>query len=263
MTPQSPTSNSKPIALITGANRGIGYTLALTLARDYSFHILLGSRNPSSGAAAAATLRDEGLSVEPLTIDLGDDDSITYAATTVRERYGRLDVLVNNAAILLDKNQESEKERRELWRKTFETNVFGTAAATEAFIPLLSQSTVPRIVFLSSTLGSITDRLSPSGKYTASHPIYRSSKAAVNMLAAHYASKFRDEEEEEEAESGGANAKKWKVNVVCPGYVKTEMNGGEGYISVEEAMPNIVRVCTLGDDGETGTFSDNAGPVPW
>jgi NAD(P)-dependent dehydrogenase (short-subunit alcohol dehydrogenase family) len=236
------------IALITGANRGLGFELARALARDYGFHVLLGSRSAEAGDAAAKKLQGEGLSVESIAISLTDDNLITAAAEEVKNKYGRLDILVNNAAISIDIKHPGPQ--RELFKETFDTNVYGHAAVTDAFIPLLEKSTLPRLVFLSSKLGSIADRLDEKSVYDPVGVfVYRTSKAALNMVAAQYARKYRE--------------KGWKVNVVCPGWVKTDMNDGNGAITTEEAMPNIVRLCTLGADGESGTWTDPYGPVPW
>ncbi|KAF2752083.1 carbonyl reductase [Sporormia fimetaria CBS 119925] len=226
----APQDITKPIALITGANKSIGFTLARSLARDHSFHILLCSRSPERGATAASELRSQGLSVDAITLDLTSDASILSAAAHVRTTYGRLNVLVNNAAIILDGLTVPSETLsvRELAHKTFDTNVFGTYAVTEAFLPLLHSSLSPqypqhgppRIVFLSSTLGSVSDRLSTSSVYDGvGSEVYRCSKAATNMLGGIYARRF--------LESG------WKVSVVCPGYVKTDMNAGQGMVTVE------------------------------
>jgi NAD(P)-dependent dehydrogenase (short-subunit alcohol dehydrogenase family) len=243
-------ANAKQIVLITGANRGIGFTLARTLARDHSFHVFLGARNPDFGAKAASTLTSEGLSVEPVTLDLSSDESISRAANAVKEKHGHIDVLVNNAGVILD---HSPGPRRPLFHQTFDSNVFGAYEVTEAFIPLLEASpNVPRIVFVSSILGSISDRLDSNSVYSAVDSIlYRSSKTALNMVAMHYARKLRDSD------------KKWKINVVCPGYVATDINGGKGKLTTEEAMPNLVRLCTLGVDGPTETYTDPYGELEW
>jgi NAD(P)-dependent dehydrogenase (short-subunit alcohol dehydrogenase family) len=242
---------TKQIALITGANRGIGFTLARTLARDHNFHILLGSRNPESGVSAAQILLSEGLSVEPITIDLASDTSISSAAATIKQKHGHIDVLVNNAGVLFD---PEPGPRRPLFHKTFDTNVFGAYAVTEAFAPLLEASpqanAPPRIVFLSSRLGSVSDRLDPGSPYEGVNSvIYRASKSALNMVGANFAWRYRD--------------KGWKVNVVCPGWVATDINGGKGALSTEEAMPNLVRLCTLGVEGESGTYTDPEGYLGW
>ncbi|KAF2714080.1 carbonyl reductase [Pleomassaria siparia CBS 279.74] len=241
---------SKEIALVTGANRGIGFELARTLARDHSFHVLLGARNSTSGASSVATLQGEGLSVELLVLDLSSDGSIISAAKKVEEKYGRLDVLVNNAGIYLGVTMPPVSSLRSLFHTTFDTNLFGSTIVTEAFVPLLCKAPLPRIIFVSSALGSITHRVDPSGAWKDSPAFsYRCTKAALNMVCASYAKKYRE--------------KGWKVNSACPGSVKTEMTYMRGVIEKEEAMPNLVRLCTLGEDGETGTFSDANGAVPW
>lgn len=243
----------QPIALITGANRGIGFTLAQTLSQHHGFRVLLGARNSKSGAKAVSKLRSHGLTVDLVELDLSSDSSIIKAAAYVKERYGHIDVLVNNAGFTLEAEWTGKAEDlRRIFSGTFDTNVFGAAAATEAFVPLLRESAhkPPRILFLSSTLGSISNRVNKNSMYDAQEfPVYRASKAALNMVAASYARKFLQEG--------------WKVNIACPGYVKTESNNGAGLITEEEAMPNLVRLCMLGDEGETGTFSSPDGNVLW
>lgn len=248
---------NKPIALITGANRGIGFSLARALSRDYSFHILLGCRTAESGAPSVSQLQSEGLSVEALPIDLTSDASIIGAAKAVEQKYGKLDVLVNNAGVLLEAMGSETKEGvdeiaklRKAFSVTYSTNVCGTVAVTAAFIPLLSKSTLPRILFLSSTLGSISDRSNPQSIYDNVDLLaYRSSKAALNMVAASYARKYWE--------------KGWKINIACPGSVATGLNGNIGKLTTEDCLPGLVRLCVLGEDGENGTFSDAEGVVAW
>ncbi|KAF2732796.1 putative carbonyl reductase [Polyplosphaeria fusca] len=249
-------ASNKTIALVTGANRGIGLELARTLARDHGFHVLLGSRSQQSGVSAVKTLKDEGLSVEGITVDLGSDDTIIAAAKEVEQKYGKLDVLVNNAAINLDHTWSGKPDDvRRVYKELYETNLFGTVTVTEAFLPLLGKAKIPRVVFLTSTLGSLTERADPKSAFdSVPGPAYRTSKAAVNMLTLHYAWQFRDDKTE---------GKKWKVNMVCPGFVKTDMNDNTGTLSTAESMPNIVRLCTLGEDGPSGTYTGFTGPVDW
>ncbi|KAJ4375893.1 hypothetical protein N0V83_001171 [Neocucurbitaria cava] len=245
-------STSKPVALITGANRGIGFELARTLARDHNFQVIIGSRSDSSGLEAFSKLRAEGLfSVTGVTLDVSSDDSIVHAAKSVEQNFGRLDLLINNAGIMLPDSQDSPiATKRKAFQSTFNTNVTGAAVVTETFIPLLSKSTLPRILFLGSTLGSITGRLDENYIWDSMDSIsYRCSKAALSMLAAQYARRYGE--------------KGWKVNIVCPGYVKTGMVNFMGTITTEEAMPHLVKMCTLGENGESGTFSDAEGTVLW
>jgi NAD(P)-dependent dehydrogenase (short-subunit alcohol dehydrogenase family) len=244
-------SSPKPIAFITGANRGIGFELARTLARDHNFYVLLGSRSPNDGAEAAKRLQSEHLCVSCITIDVSSDDSITRAATTVAKEYGHIDVLVNNAGVMLDTSLGDEPNaKRKAFHDSFNTNVAGAALVTDAFTPMLSKASVPRILFVTSTLGSITNRLDTTSWLDfVDHIPYRASKAALNMLAAQYANRYK--------KNG------FKVNVVCPGFVKTRMVGFQGNLTTDEAMPQLVKMCTLGKEGETGTFTDEKATIPW
>ncbi|KAF2821780.1 NAD(P)-binding protein [Ophiobolus disseminans] len=244
-------STTKQVALITGANRGIGFELSRTLARDHGFYVILGSRSSEAGVAAAAELQNENLSVSSVTLDILDDASICAAVETISRDHGHIDLLVNNAGVMLPLAlSDDPSTKRSAFAESFASNVTSAALVTDAFIPLLSASPLPRIVFVSSVLGSITHRLNPNYVWDHFEYIpYRASKAALNMLAAQYARRY--------AEKG------WKVNAVCPGYTKTRMTGWNGEKEVEDAMTRLGRMCTLGVEGETGTFSDAGGEVPW
>ncbi|KAF7337126.1 hypothetical protein MVEN_02150400 [Mycena venus] len=241
------------IALITGANKGIGFAIARQLAKEYpGYHILMGSRDPERGANAAATLQNEGLSVEAITLDVTDDASIATAARAVQSKFGRLDVLINNAGVALDLGKQDAmfSSTRAIFEETFSVNLFGAAAVTEAFIPLLEHSSAARIVFVTSDLGSLAFRADPQGRdHHVYGPAYRCSKAALNMLALGYAHRFRD--------------RGWKVNMDNPGFTPTDMTGGRGTGTLEDGARNSVRLATLGEDGETGTYSEKEGVLPW
>ncbi|KAJ7493574.1 hypothetical protein FB451DRAFT_1077331 [Mycena latifolia] len=237
------------IVLITGANKGIGFEIAKQLASQHKgYHILIGSRDVQRGATAAAALQGEGLSVEAVTIDVTDDRSIAAAAEIVKSKFGRLDVLVNNAGIAIDGDRTAVD--RAVFEETFATNLFGAAATTEAFVPLLEKSAAARLVFLSSDLASLALRANSDGRAnTVEEPAYRCSKVALNMLALGYAQRFK--------------AQGWKVNICSPGYTATDMTDNMGTGTVEDGAKGAVRLATLGDDGETGTFSGKQGPLPW
>ncbi|KAJ6526010.1 hypothetical protein B0H19DRAFT_1197647 [Mycena capillaripes] len=237
------------IVLITGANKGIGFAIARQLAAEHEgYHILMGSRDPERGAKAAATLQSEGLSVEALTLDVTDDVSIAAAVGVVAAKFGRLDVLINNAGVALD--MDTDMPTRETFQQTFEVNLFGAAAVTEAIVPLLERSSAARIVFVTSDLGSLAFRADPQGRdHHVRWPAYRCSKAALNMLALGYAHRFRE--------------KGWKVNMDNPGFTPTDMTGGRGTQTLEDGARNSVRLATLGEDGENGTYSEKDGPLPW
>jgi NAD(P)-dependent dehydrogenase (short-subunit alcohol dehydrogenase family) len=258
------------IVLITGANQGIGYEVAKGLLAHKNYHILLGSRDAARGAKAAAELDPTGRFVEPITIDVTDDASIQQAVEQVASKHGRLDVLVNNAGINNEfqmhfQNIQNQKEGiqekpdlselRRLFRDVYEVNVSGAAITTEAFAPLLEKSaaTPARIVFVSSHTGSLGLRTDQSSDWyqklsNPSFPLYRSSKAALNMLTLHYAAKYQ--------------AKGWKVNASCPNLTATNFSRGNGRPASESAV-NIVRLATLGADGESGVYTDENGIVPW
>ncbi|KAJ7111973.1 putative carbonyl reductase [Mycena epipterygia] len=243
-------ASTSKIVLITGANKGIGFEIAKQLASQYKgYHILMGSRDVERGAKAAETLQKSGLSVEALTIDVADDKSIEAAAETVKAKFGRLDVLINNSGIGLD-SFTGEPSNRAIFEQTFAVNLFGAASTTEAFVPLLEKSTAARLVFVSSDLGSLKFLADPEGRHNyVAAPAYRCSKAAMNMLALGYAHRFR--------------AKGWKVNIHNPGYTATDLNGHSGPGTVEDGAKGAVRLAVLADDGETGTFSEKEGPLPW
>jgi NAD(P)-dependent dehydrogenase (short-subunit alcohol dehydrogenase family) len=259
MSKSSPTT----IVLVTGANKGIGLETTRQLASPpYNYHVLMASRDPGRGEAAASSLRKEGLSVEHATLDVTDDDSITAAAEAVSKKYGHIDVLVNNAGIFVENRKD--RSARQAWKDTFDTNVFGVAAVTDAFIPLLKKSgnPAPRIVFVSSDLGRLETKYDPNHKYfNRPFPVYSSSKAAMNMLALHYAKDFRAGWGADENGQGGGV--EWKINVTCPGPTKTDFNDNRGPQSVKVGAQNAVCLAVLGKEGETGTMSGNEGAVPW
>ena len=248
----APTSAETTLVLVTGANQGIGYAIAKQLASEQqSCRVILAGRNSDAIEKAAAGLSDEGLSVEPLVLDINSDESIAKAAKQVEDKYGRLDVLINNAGITQRYVDPTGMSRRMVMQAVFDTNVFGTYENTEAFAPLLAKSTkVPRIVFVSSSVGSLQLRTDPK-TVTRATPFteYPSSKAAVNMLCLHYAVKYEKEG--------------WKVNASCPGLCKTHLNGFTRGDPPEVGARNVCRLAMLGSDGETGTFSDHSGSLPW
>jgi NAD(P)-dependent dehydrogenase (short-subunit alcohol dehydrogenase family) len=245
---------ARRIALVTGANRGIGLATVAGLA-TLGHTVLLGSRSRERGEQAAELLRAEGLDVRPIAVDVTDDDGVRLAAAAVEADFGRLDVLVNNAAIKLEiAPAPPSGSRVEIVRKTFETNVFGTIRVTLAMLPLLRRSGAPRIVFVSSGLGSLTQSTTLGSKYQAKPLLsYNTSKSAINAVAVQFANELRDEG--------------FKVNVADPGYTNTDMtrpDGNHGGNRPPEAGAAVViRLATLPDDGPTAEFHDDRGVVPW
>lgn len=246
-------SSTQPhhIILVTGANTGIGFAVAEQLARHPENHVIIGSRNETSGATAAKALTDEGHSASFVQLDLSSDESINAAAKAIEEAHGRLDVLVNNAGILLDMGFGGTLSLRALFEKTLSTNVTGTACLTDAVLPLLLASSSPKIIFVSSKMASLTLASDPNVPFKPSdYKAYASSKAAVNMLALCYTKVL--------AEKGG------RVSVVCPGLVKTKLNNHiEGGSTAEEGAKRVVKLALMEDGGPNATFSDREGTIPW
>jgi NAD(P)-dependent dehydrogenase (short-subunit alcohol dehydrogenase family) len=250
--------HNKPVALITGANQGIGLQIAKELAAK-NFTVLVGSRDYARGAEAAKTIDGEA---RALQLDVTDRASITAAAERVRKEFGRLDLLVNNAAIAHTRRQPgmSVEEYVKLTRPSvvsldeiravFETNVFGVVAVTQAMLPLLREAPAARIVNVSSSVGSLTRNSDPAFHYRSIFgPVYPASKTALNAMTLAMAI---------ELESTGI-----KVNAACPGFTKTNLNNYTGTQTVEEGAREPVRLALLDLDGPTGTFSNAAGPLPW
>ena len=249
---------NKPVALVTGANQGIGLQIAKDLVA-HGFTVLVGSRNLERGEAAA---KEVGPDARALQLDVTDQASIAAAAKRIRNELGRLDVLVNNAAIsntgmrpgmsveeyakLTRPSNVSLDEVRAVW----ETNVFGVLAVTQAMLPLLREAPAARIVNVSSGVGSLTRNSDPAFPYRSIFgPVYPASKTALNAMTLAMAI---------ELESTGI-----KVNAACPGFTKTNLNNYAGTQTVEEGAREPVRLALLGPDGPTGTFSNAAGPLPW
>ena len=229
------------IALVTGANRGIGLEVVRQLA-ERGFTAVLGSRDPERGRNAAEALAADGLQgVEARRLDVDDPDSVRELARELDGELGRLDVLVNNAAILYDTWQSGVDADLEVVHRAFETNVFGAWRTTQACLPLLRRSSHGRIVNVSSGAGS----LSGMG---AGAPAYSVSKAALNALTRILAAELRGD---------GI-----LVNAVCPGWVATDM-GGPGGRPVEQGAASVMWAVLLPDDGPTGGFFRDGRPVAW
>ena len=227
-------TDPSPVALVTGANRGIGLEVCRQLARR-GYTVLLGARDAGRGARASRQLGAGPIS--PIALDVADDESVRAAAAGIE----RLDVLVNNAAILYDTWQRGVDADLDQVREAFETNVLGAWRVTQAVLPRLRASTAGRIVNVSSGAGALTDM----GGGT---PAYRTSKAALNALTRILAAELRGD--------------RILVNSVCPGWVATDM-GGAGGRPVADGAAGIVWAATLPDDGPTGGFFRDGRPIDW
>ena len=238
------------IALVTGATRGIGFETVRQLA-ETGVHVLLAGRNRDKAVEAALQLQSQGLPVEAIALDVTDATSIASATRQVEARHGRLDILVNNAGILLDDPvQKVSGQSQETWRKTFDTNVFGVIATTQAFLPLLHKSEAGRIVNVSSILGSNALHSDPTSFiYDFKVPAYNVSKSAVNAWTVQLAHELKDSS--------------IKVNTIHPGYVQTDMNGGQGEITVPEGARTSVKLALIDDDGPNGGYYYRDEVLPW
>ena len=237
-------------AFVTGANKGIGLEVVKQLAQ-HGFFVYLGSRNLESGQAAVQQLRAAGLTnLEAVQLDVTSPDSIRAARAAIGEKTPVLDVLVNNAGISGGAPQSARHAPLEQFRAVFETNVFGVAGVTQAFLDLLSTSPQPRIVNVSTAMASLTLYANLDNEHFATrYPVYQASKTALNMYTVNLAHELRDTP--------------FKVNAVCPGYTQTDFTGQQGTSTVEEAGQRIVKYALLGPDGPTGKyFSEEYFPAP-
>ena len=233
------------IALVTGANRGIGLEIVRQLARR-GLSVVLASRDLAKGEAAAARLALEGVEVPVIAIDVTDGESVRAGVADVLSRFGRIDVLVNNAAILKEGFNPEDASVFEapidLVMLTFATNTVGPLRMIEAIVPGMHERGYGRVVNLSSGAGQLSDM-------GAGYPAYRMSKAALNALTRLTA-----------AELGPGDI---KINAMCPGWVRTDMGGPNATRTVEKGAETAVWLATLPADGPTGDFFRDRKPIPW
>lgn len=247
--------SDKKTALVTGANRGIGFETARQLGQQ-GIKVLIGARSDEKGLEAESALKNEGLDVEYINIDVDDPATHAAAAKTIGEKYGKLDILINNAGIFRSEEFAADgspvpasSTSQETFRKTFDTNFFNTVAVTQALLPLIKKSDAGRIVFLSSGLGSLDLHSAPDSQiYNYKVPAYNISKTALNGYAIHLAWELKDTT--------------IKVNAAHPGSVVTDMNAN-GEIPVEEGAKTSVALATLPADGYTGKFIYLGEELPW
>jgi len=228
------------IALVTGANRGIGREVARQLA-ERGHRVLLTARRLEAARRAAAELDPRGTQLDPRQLDITDEASVQRLAKEVAAEYGRLDILVNNAAINYDSGARASTVDLAEVERTFQTNLFGAWRTVQAFLPLLRASSHGRIVNVSSGAGSLTEM-------GAGTPAYATSKAALNALTRILAAELRRD--------------RILVNAICPGWVATDM-GGWGGRPVSEGAAGIVWAALLPDNGPTGGFFRDGHPIAW
>ena len=244
-------ATAKKIALISGANKGLGFEMARQLGQA-GVKVLLAARDSGKGEAAAAKLRDEGLDAQFLKLDVTDKKDRAAASAFLEDKFGRLDILINNAGISaepLGSGKVSTTTEGAI-HGTFETNFFAPVALTLALLPLLKKSDAGRIVNMSSILGSQTLQADPKSPiYDFKSLSYDASKAALNSFTIHLAHELKDT--------------KIKVNSAHPGWVKTDMGTDAAPMEIPEGAKTGVALALLGDDGPTGGFFHLGKPLPW
>jgi NAD(P)-dependent dehydrogenase (short-subunit alcohol dehydrogenase family) len=243
---------NEPVALVTGANRGLGREIARQLA-ERGLTVVIGSRDLDAGHVVAEALANGGASVSAVRLDVTVPEACLAAVEEIRRLHGRLDVLVNNAGRIIE--ARATDTTGEVLRAVFDTNVFGAADMIRAALPLLRAARQPRIVNVSSTTGSValTADGTEFGGDADRRLAYSTSKSALNMLTVQYHRAFQKHQA----------LRHIKINAGTPGYTATDMNAGQGARSVDEGARILVDLATLPDDGPSGGFFNDQGPVPW
>jgi NAD(P)-dependent dehydrogenase (short-subunit alcohol dehydrogenase family) len=237
-------------ALVSGANKGIGFEVVKQLAQN-GFFVYLGSRSLAGGLAAVEKLEADGIgNIEAIQLDVTNEESVNAAVATISNKTAVLDVLVNNAGISGGFPQSALNATIDQFRTVYETNVFGVVRVTQAFIELLKKSLQPRIVNVSTAMASLSLSADSSGSmYHNKLAVYQSSKSALNMYTVNLAYELRE--------------LPFKVNMVCPGYTKTDFTGHQGTSTVQEAGTRIAKYALIDQDGPTGKFiSEEYFPEP-
>ncbi|GAA0917718.1 SDR family oxidoreductase [Virgisporangium ochraceum] len=234
--------SERTTALVIGANKGIGYEIAAGLGA-LGWRVGVGARDDGRREAAVGELRAAGVDAFGVPLDVTDDASVAAAVSL----FDRLDVLVNNAGVTGGMPQEPSTVDIATMRTAVETNVFGVIRVTNAFLPLLRRSASPRIVNMSSTVGSITRQSTPGAETGPISAAYSPSKSFLNAVTVQYAKELPG----------------ILINLGCPGYCATDLNGHRGYRTPEQGAAVAIRLATLPDDGPTGAFYDDDGVIPW
>ncbi|MBC7798788.1 MAG: SDR family oxidoreductase [Pyrinomonadaceae bacterium] len=246
--------SDKKIALITGANKGIGFETAKQLAQK-GITVLIGARDVSEGNEAADSLKAENFDAHFVELDIVDEKTRESAREFIEKQFGKLDILINNAAVDLEGSAEgtaktASETTLKTYRETFETNLFGLIAVTQTFLPLIRKSDAGRIVNVSSIRGSLTHQSDPNDDlYDKKVPAYDVTKTAINAFTVSLAVELKDT--------------KIKVNIAHPGWVKTEMGGGDADLTIEDGAKTSVDLATLDENGYTGKFIYLGEELPW
>jgi len=234
------------IALVTGANKGIGFETSRQLGK-LGYKVLLGIRDKERGQKAVDALKEEGIDAQLIVLDVTSQNTIDNAVKFIEKEYGHLDILINNAGVFLEKGVLPSQLKLTTLRETFEVNFFGAFAMITAMLPLLKKSTGGRIVNVSSGQGSLTRSSGPDS--TRIQLAYNSSKAALNALTIQFAKELKNTP--------------IKINAAAPGYTITDMNEGKGQRTVQQASQIIVKLAMLDETGTSGGYFEDAGEIPW
>jgi NAD(P)-dependent dehydrogenase (short-subunit alcohol dehydrogenase family) len=240
--------SEQTIALVTGANKGIGYEIAAGLGR-LGWSVGVGARDQARRDEAVRTLVADGLDAFGVPLDVRDEGSVTAAARLVQERAGRLDVLVNNAGVTGGLPQNPTAVAPETIRFAVETNVIGVVRVTNAMLPLLRRSASPRIVMMSSTVGSLTRQSTPGLELGPISAAYAASKSFLNAVSIQYGKDLADTD--------------IVINSCSPGFVATDLNGFRGVRTVEQGAAIAIKLATQPDGGPRNGFFEDAGEIPW
>jgi NAD(P)-dependent dehydrogenase (short-subunit alcohol dehydrogenase family) len=242
-------SVAERIAVVTGANRGLGFEISRQLGLK-GITIIAGTRQGADGARAVERLKDKGINAHSIILDVTEPSTVEALPRLLNVQFGHIDILINNAGVLIDSGVPLSDLDEGVLRATFETNVFGAFVVTRALLPLIRKSSFGRIVNMSSSLGSLASIGDPNSPfYQVVCPAYQMSKAALNALTVLFAKELKD-----------TNI---KVNSACPGWVRTDLGTERAPLSVEEGADTPVWLATLPDDGPTGGFFNSRRPMPW
>ena len=241
--------HDKRVALVTGGNRGIGYAISRSLAQR-GIMVILGVRDPNKGAKACSRPQGEDLDVSFELLDVTGEDSVITAVKHIQAQFGRLDILVNNAAILIDSAENALDVNRSTIEKTLQTNVLGPLMLCQKCVALMKAGGYGRIVNMSSTLGSLSEMGDPESAYAgAGTPAYRLSKVALNAVTTLVAREVRNDN--------------ILVNSACPGWVRTDLGGDQAPLTPEQGADTPIWLATLPDGGPTGGFYRERTRIPW
>lgn len=240
----------KKVALVTGANKGIGFEISRQLA-EKDITVVMGARSETKGRQACDRLIKQEQDTHFQLLDVTDSGSITAAANDIRDKFGRLDILVDNAGIMIDEDENTVMDlSSDTLHTTLATNAFGPFLLCQACIPLMQKNNYGRIVNMASTLGSLTDITDLESPYAGVKvPAYRLSKAFLNAITALFATATR-----------GSNI---LINSACPGWVKTDLGGGQAPLTAEQGADTPVWLANLPEDGPTGGFFRERQRIPW